>query len=298
VAESIVSPFPHLSWISFQSQCPSRSRLASFQWEGCVHAVTATLRGHQSVRWTSGRSELRWTEDAGTLRFTPADGLRHVCTTTMSPDFAAVWLLIPRSHLEPRFPASPLAAFTEPRRVPAHEDPELWSCIMRFGGGAAERAAAGPAGGAIEPDGTGASTGEEAARTLLCRLAALAGARRPLRHPVEGMFDRDTLARIVDHIDGRLRYAPSLGDMTGLTGLSPSHFARKFRTTTGVSLYRFIHRRRMQVAATLLADDDTPLARMAHELGFCSQSHFTRIFHAHTGMTPARYRAQFGRAAH
>ena len=39
-------------------------------------------------------------------------------------------------------------------------------------------------------------------------------------------------------------------------------------------------------------------ACMAHELGFCSQNHFTRIFRAHIGITPALYRAQFGRAAH
>ena len=297
MAESIVSPYPHLSWIGFQSRCPSRSRLTSFQWEGCVHAVTATSTGYQAVRWTSGGRELRWTEDAGTLRFAPVDGLRHVCTTTMSPDFESGWLLIPRTHLEPWPPSRPATAFAEPRRVMAHEDPALWACIMRLCGGAAERMAAGSADGAIDRDGAGTAAGEEAARTLLSRLATGAGARQPLWHSVEGTFDRDTLQRLVDHIDGRLRYAPSLSDVAIMTGLSPSHCARKFRNTTGASLFRFVHRRRMRAAAAWLAADDTALARMARELGFCSQSHFTRIFHAHTGMTPARYRAQFGRTA-
>ncbi|WP_353850463.1 helix-turn-helix domain-containing protein [Janthinobacterium sp.] len=30
---------------------------------------------------------------------------------------------------------------------------------------------------------------------------------------------------------------------------------------------------------------------MAHELGFADQSHFQRVFKAHAGITPGRYRS-------
>jgi transcriptional regulator GlxA family with amidase domain len=39
-----------------------------------------------------------------------------------------------------------------------------------------------------------------------------------------------------------------------------------------------------------LADGDVPLADVAAACGFADQSHLTRVFSAHTGTTPARYR--------
>ncbi|MBM4013222.1 MAG: helix-turn-helix transcriptional regulator [Planctomycetes bacterium] len=40
-------------------------------------------------------------------------------------------------------------------------------------------------------------------------------------------------------------------------------------------------------------DHRRPLASVALDLGFSSQSHFTRLFSSLTGMTPAKYRKQF-----
>jgi AraC family transcriptional regulator len=44
-----------------------------------------------------------------------------------------------------------------------------------------------------------------------------------------------------------------------------------------------------------LKSDATTLTRVALDLGFSSQSHFTRLFSDLTGMTPAKYRKQFKR---
>jgi AraC family transcriptional regulator len=73
-------------------------------------------------------------------------------------------------------------------------------------------------------------------------------------------------------------------------GLSPSHFARKFRQSAGVSLKRFINRRRLGVAFGLLKQGKSPLSQLSLDLGFASQSHFTRFFREHTGLTPHRFR--------
>jgi AraC family transcriptional regulator len=75
-------------------------------------------------------------------------------------------------------------------------------------------------------------------------------------------------------------------------GISPSYFGRKFRQSTGLSLHRFVNRRRILASLNLLKDQSLPLAHTALELGFSSQSHLTRLFSAMTGMTPAKYRKQ------
>lgn len=53
---------------------------------------------------------------------------------------------------------------------------------------------------------------------------------------------------------------------------------------------------RLNHAARWLTDSDAPLAEVGYASGFADQPHFARRFRAHTGLTPAQYRAQFGRA--
>ena len=46
----------------------------------------------------------------------------------------------------------------------------------------------------------------------------------------------------------------------------------------------------------LVDQGEAGLAEIGYLSGFADQPHFTRQFHAHTGLTPAQYRAQFGPA--
>ncbi|MFM8496707.1 MAG: helix-turn-helix domain-containing protein [Planctomycetia bacterium] len=135
----------------------------------------------------------------------------------------------------------------------------------------------------------------EASRRLVLRLAELNGSGLPDWSCDSSVFDRRTMAKLVDLIDARHRVALSLGEMAVCAGLSPSHFAKKFRLSTGLSLQRFINRRRIRASLELLKTDSQPLAFIAFDLGFSSQSHFTRLFSGLTGMTPAKYRKQFRR---
>jgi len=52
---------------------------------------------------------------------------------------------------------------------------------------------------------------------------------------------------------------------------------------------------RRHLADCLRAERSPPLARIALDLGFSSQSHFSRLFSDLTGMTPAKHRKQFRR---
>jgi AraC-like DNA-binding protein len=61
----------------------------------------------------------------------------------------------------------------------------------------------------------------------------------------------------------------------------------------GHSFSRLLAQARLNHAAHRLADSDAPLAEVGYLSGYADQPHFTRQFHAHTGLTPAQYRAQF-----
>jgi AraC family transcriptional regulator len=104
------------------------------------------------------------------------------------------------------------------------------------------------------------------------------------------------MGTITDYVDAHLQRLVPLDELALLPGMSASHFAKKFRVSAGLSLQRFVNRRRLRAAMPMLETGSTPLSTIALDLGFSSQSHFTRLFGEMTGMTPARFRRQFGRA--
>jgi AraC family transcriptional regulator len=80
-------------------------------------------------------------------------------------------------------------------------------------------------------------------------------------------------------------------ELAACAGLSPYHFARAFKRSTGESPHAFVLRRRIIRARQALAEG-LPLAETAALCGFSSQSHFTERFRAQTGITPGRFLRQ------
>jgi AraC-like DNA-binding protein len=74
-----------------------------------------------------------------------------------------------------------------------------------------------------------------------------------------------------------------------VTGLSRFELARQFRLRFGTSPYRYLLMRRLDFARIQLSTP-LPLAEVALEAGFSDQAHFTRMFKAGFGLTPAVYR--------
>ncbi len=98
------------------------------------------------------------------------------------------------------------------------------------------------------------------------------------------------LAVVRDRIEDSLERGVTLAELAGIVGLSRFHFARAFKAATGTPPHRYVTMRRIERAKVLLRDAERSLVEVALEVGFSSQSHFTRRFHELTGMTPLRYR--------
>ena len=98
------------------------------------------------------------------------------------------------------------------------------------------------------------------------------------------------LARVRELLHDRAPEQASLRELADAVGRHPTHVARVFRREYGLSVGEYARSLRLEWAATRLALDDAPLAEVALEAGFADQSHFTRAFRRHTGVTPGRYR--------
>jgi AraC-like DNA-binding protein len=73
---------------------------------------------------------------------------------------------------------------------------------------------------------------------------------------------------------------------------SRATFARRFRELVGETPLVYLTRLRMDVAARMLRDSDTPLAVIAERVGYASEFAFNRTFHRVRGIPPGRYREQ------
>lgn len=110
----------------------------------------------------------------------------------------------------------------------------------------------------------------------------------------EGWRRHTGAARIVRAVDWAEAHLgdPTLAiaDMAAAAHLSPSQFSSVFRAATGESPYAFVLRRRAERARDLILGTSDPLAQVAHDAGFSSQSHMTATLGRLLGVTPGTLR--------
>jgi AraC family transcriptional regulator len=73
-------------------------------------------------------------------------------------------------------------------------------------------------------------------------------------------------------------------------GVHPVHLSRGFRHFLGYTPGEYLTRCRMERAITMLRVTNLPLADTALQAGFFDQSHFTKAFRRHFGVSPYVYR--------
>jgi AraC family transcriptional regulator len=112
---------------------------------------------------------------------------------------------------------------------------------------------------------------------------------RAAARPV-GVLDRRTVDRVIDYVDADLTATITLDRMAGVAALSPFHFARTFKATTGLAPHRFVTTRRLEAAKAALLTSDASVVRVAHAVGFSNVSHFRRVFRREFGVAPGELR--------
>ena len=110
--------------------------------------------------------------------------------------------------------------------------------------------------------------------------------------PRQGGLSPSQLRQATAFIHADLAGDISLSSIARSAGLSPFHFARRFKQTTGLAPHQYVVHHRLERARNLLAGTTESLADVAQQAGFCDQSHFTAHFRRQFGITPRRFREQ------
>jgi AraC family transcriptional regulator len=131
--------------------------------------------------------------------------------------------------------------------------------------------------------------------SILARLVEIMLARsavKPPHAPSVSPLEAWRVKMAIDFIDQRIDQSMTSAELGAAVGLSPMHFAARFRAATGTSPHTFILRRRIEHAQTLLATTKSTVADIAFSVGFRTQAHFTTVFRRHVDDTPHRWRGK------
>lgn len=121
-------------------------------------------------------------------------------------------------------------------------------------------------------------------------LEMLASAARTGAGPENGTDPPPWLERAREFVHEYFRDAPRIADVAEAVGIHPVHLAAVFRRHYRVPLGTYVRRLRLEWSARRIVEGERPLASIALEAGFSDQSHFTRAFRRHVGLTPGEYR--------
>ena len=277
------APYPHHVWLAHWFVVRPPRLLEIVRRRHVVHHLLLTTDGDAEIRCETNGVETAFHATAGTIGWFPADSHEHEMSITAANGYAAYEVSIPGEQIAgDHSPAGtrPAAGF---QAISFFGDALIEASLLRL---------------STQRDGRQLSedVGDDvAARLIITRLSTLLGSSAPEWRTDTSVFSPGLMKQIVARIDGELPHEASLEDLARDFELSAGHFARKFRNSTGLSLQRFHNQRRVVRSCSMLRDGSLPLARIAIDVGFSSQSHFTRLFSGLTGTSPQRFRKLHGR---
>ena len=75
--------------------------------------------------------------------------------------------------------------------------------------------------------------------------------------------------------------------------LNPTYLSELFKRETGTAISQYITDKRMEAAENMLKYSEYSFDEIAQILAYRSQSHFSKVFKKHSGMTPGEYRTKY-----
>jgi AraC family transcriptional regulator len=120
---------------------------------------------------------------------------------------------------------------------------------------------------------------------ILLEMLAEVSRSRPLDESAEPAW----LAAAVELLRAEFQRSLTLAEVARQVRVHPAHLSRVFRRKYRRTVGEFVNELRVRYAMERLAQD-VPLSELSLSAGFADQSHFTRVFRALIGTTPAKFR--------
>ena len=100
------------------------------------------------------------------------------------------------------------------------------------------------------------------------------------------------LNRVIDYIETHLAEKITAIDLADLLNVSTGQLFRSFKISAGVTPFRYIARRRLELACTMMRTTREPLSQIAVACGVCDQAYLCKMFRRSIGMSPSDWRRE------
>ena len=130
--------------------------------------------------------------------------------------------------------------------------------------------------------------GEALSTALTVHLLRKYGATVPEPKSRYGRLPREKLLRAVEYIRDQLDTDLTISEIAQAVYMSPYHFTRLFKESTGQSPHQYVVEARVRKAKELLTTGKFTISEAAYHVGFVDQSHLTRHFKRVFGLPPKR----------
>ncbi|MEM7488719.1 MAG: AraC family transcriptional regulator [Pseudomonadota bacterium] len=166
---------------------------------------------------------------------------------------------------------------TGPLHLQAFSEPFVFELALRIAGEAADD----NPGGTLYVD--------SLSYALAAELLRLAGEIEPPQDAARPLLP-EALGEVTTVMEDRLSERVGISELSDLLDMNVYGFSRAFRAATGMSPHQYLTNLRINRVKTLLDGTDEPLAAIAIDCGFSSQSHMTAAFTKHVGVPPGAWR--------
>ena len=122
-----------------------------------------------------------------------------------------------------------------------------------------------------------------ALQELMLQLALLDSAAEPELAPRK---TRESLDRVVAHLEEHLAENLSIGELAREARLSQNYLSRNFKQRFGVTIQHYRLLRRMEAAHALLTSTDLPVKTIGWQVGVPDPQHFNKLFRRVHGCSP------------
>lgn len=146
---------------------------------------------------------------------------------------------------------------------------------------------------ALENEGTNSRLyADSMTQALVVHLLSRYSTRKKAILGVPGSLSQQQTKSVIDYIQQNLDHNLSLAELAEIVQLSPYHFARLFKQSTGLPPHRYQIKCRIDRAKDLLNSGKFAIAEVAQIVGFSSQGHLNYHFKHLTGTTPKAFLRQ------
>ncbi|MBL1274624.1 MAG: AraC family transcriptional regulator [Ectothiorhodospiraceae bacterium] len=102
------------------------------------------------------------------------------------------------------------------------------------------------------------------------------------------------IGKILSLVHATPQQSWSVASLANEVSMSRAAFSKRFSHLVGVAPLTYIRRWRMDLAARLLRESTTSVARVAEQVGYESETSFSKTFRQSRGHSPGSYRTHFG----